>query len=419
MIGVRARGVGTGPGRGLLARVEEHIGLSANGLAVVGFAVLGWITARLLGGRSLYLLVYISLILLGVAWTIARRWRPVTAERSRLPLRIREGQTIAAEVTVSARRRLSAFIVEERLDDALGRPVRVPVGSVGPGRSLTHGYTLRPRRRGVFSVGPLEAEWTDPFGLSRSRQPLLGRTEIIVHPSTELVVDRPTARKWEDPPVRPPVSRAWPSGFEFYGMRDYIAGDDPRRVVWRASARLGRLVVREFEQGITDRIVVLLDTDDSWHRPGEVSDTFEAAVRCAASLAARHLQDGFSVGVEANGHALATDLRGPRARIPLLDSLARVGRERAPLSDAVDRVLRARRGVAHHIVVTPHLDEAAATRLRLIVERGGSVLVAAVVWEESDVMTVRRGIELGAMVVEVRPGAALATVLSHAVGGGR
>jgi uncharacterized protein (DUF58 family) len=407
-----------GPRAGVIARVAERVGLSANGLAVAGFAVLGWIVARALGGRALFLLVYVALLLVGAAWWIARRRRALTAERSQLPVRVREGQTVLAEITLRSRRRLTSFVVEERLDDALGSPVRVAVGTLSPDRDVHHQYSIRPRRRGVYRVGPLEAEWTDPFGLARSRQRLLDATEIIVHPSTEVVVDRPTARKWEDPPVRPPVSRAWPAGFEFYGMRDYVIGDDLRRVVWRASARTGRLLVREFEQGITDRIVVVLDTDRSWHRPGEVSDTFEAAVRCAASLGVRHLQDGFSVGLESNASRLAVDLRGPRARIPLLDELARVQREASRLRDALDRLLRLRAGVAHHVVITPHLDADAAARLRILIEKGGSVLVAAVVWEESDALTVRRAVEMGAQVVEVRPGAALGTVFSRAVGAG-
>jgi uncharacterized protein (DUF58 family) len=401
-----------------LARVEALLGLSSTGLALAGFAVLGWIAARALGGRALFLLVYVSVLLLGAAWWMARRRRPVSAVRSQLPVRIREGQTVVAELTLRSKRRLTSFIVEECLDDALGPPARVAVGTLSPGRDLHHEYSIRPRRRGVYHVGPLEAEWSDPFGLARSRQPLLERAEIIVHPSTEVVLDGPTARKWEDPPVRPPVSRAWPAGFEFYGMRDYVVGDDLRRVVWRASARTGRLLVRESEQGITDRVVVLIDTDRASHRPGEVSDTFEVAVRCAASLGVHHLQDGMSVGLEANARRLAVDLRGPRARIPMLDELARVQRDAAPLRDAVDRVLRVRAGVGHYLVITPRLDAGTAARLRLLVEKGSSVLVAAVVWEESDPLTVRRAVEVGAQVVEVRPGAVLGTVFLRHVGAG-
>jgi len=47
------------------------------------------------------------------------------------------------------------------------------------------------------------------------------------------------------------VSKPWPSGLEFYAS-EYVPGDDLRGIVWRASARTGKVMVREAEQGITD-----------------------------------------------------------------------------------------------------------------------------------------------------------------------
>ena len=96
---------------------------------------------------------------------------------------------------------------------------------------------MRPSLRGVYQLGPLAAEWTDPFGLARHQQVLTDAVDVIVHPTTEAIFDRPLTRLWEDPPFRPPVSKPWPQGFEFYGMRDYVPGDDPRRIVWTAAAR--------------------------------------------------------------------------------------------------------------------------------------------------------------------------------------
>src|SRR4029079_10714291 len=100
---------------------------------------------------------------------------------------------------------------------------------------------------------------------------------------------RRLTRMSEARPFRPPVSRPWPSGFEFYGMRQYAPGDDVRRVVWRAFARPGQLLVREAEQGIVDRVTILLDQDVTHHAKGEVSGSFEAAVRVAGSVGVRDL----------------------------------------------------------------------------------------------------------------------------------
>src|SRR5256885_15462607 len=77
-------------------------------------------------------------------------------------------------------------------------------------------------------------------------------------------------------------------------MREYGPGDDLRRIVWRASARTGKVMVREAEQGITDHITILLDTDRGAHsRDGEgLSESFETGVRAVASLGVRHLRGG-------------------------------------------------------------------------------------------------------------------------------
>src|SRR5205823_7575865 len=133
-----------------------------------------------------------------------------------------------------------------------------------------------------------------------------------------------------DPPIRPPVSTPWPSGLEFYGMREYVPGDDLRRVVWRAAARTGTLMVREAEQGITDHITIILDTDRGVHsRDAEgLSESFEAGIRVAASLGVRHLRDGYEIRVETNGGPLTRSLRGARSQLELRAGAAQGTRER-------------------------------------------------------------------------------------------
>ena len=187
-------------------------------------------------------------------------------------------------------------------------------------------------------------------------------------------------------------------------MRDYVPGDDLRRVVWKAVARTGKLLVREAEQGITDQVNVLLDNDPESHRPTDPSDTFEMAVRVAATAGAGHLKNGFSVSLDINGERLADRLRGPRARIGYLDHLARVQRQATPLHVGIERLL-ARGRNSHNIIITPHFDERSAARVGLLIDAGASVLVAAVVWDESDPMSLHRAHAIGAQVVQVKPGA--------------
>jgi uncharacterized protein (DUF58 family) len=393
-----------------LGYIERRAGLTLGALLLIAFGLTGWIMARLLGGRAMYLFAYSAAVLLGVSIFIARRRRPVTAQRSSTAPRARVGQTLNVDIVMTSARRVATFRLEEQLHPHLGTTVVVPVASIGPGEEVKCRYSISPKLRGVYKIGPLTAEFSDPLGLATRHQILLKETEIIVHPNVETVLDRPLTRAFEDPPLRPPHSRAWPEGFEFYGMRDYVAGDDLRHVVWRAFARTEKLLVREFEQGISDRVAVVVDTDSTWHSPGVPSDTFETAVGIAASVGVRHIKDGLRLRLEANYASLGRRFRGPRARLMYLDELARIHVSKSPLSATMERLVRADRRDQHVVIITPRFDAASAASANIMINDGASITVVAIVWEESDAASMRRAHEIGAQVVQVKPGAALSGV---------
>lgn len=397
----------------------ERVHLTVSGVILLGIAAGGWAVARLIGSKTMYLLVYAGLLVMLAAWLVARRRLAIDVERSDLPARMREGQTGEVTLKVIARRRATTLILEERLAPALGRTVRIPVATISAGEEIEHSYTFAPTRRGVYELGPTTATWSDPFGLTTQHQHLAGTTTMIVHPATETVHDRVLTRMWEDPPTRPPISKPWPTGFEFYGMRDYVPGDDLRRVVWSAVAKTGKLLVRESEQGITDRISIVLDTNREWHKPGVPSDTFELGIRVAASVGARHIKDGFSVSLAANDRRLAESLRGPQARIALLDELARVELGTTPLQSVGQTLLADARRGSHFVVISPHVDKAMGNQLRLVLERGVSVVVVKLVWDESDPQSLARAASLGCQVIQVPIDSSIDAAFAHQVGGGR
>jgi len=390
-------------------RIQNELGVTIAGLAVAGAAIVGWWVAHVLGGRELYLFAYGAAVTVGISIALARRRRPVSAVRSDVARRARVGQTLDMELQLESTRRVTGFQIEEQLPPTLGRSVTLAIPSISPGEVLKHRYSITPRVRGVFRIGPLVAEFSDPMGLAKRRQDLTGHAEVIVHPNVEEVIDRPLTRAFEDPPLRPPKSRPWPQGMDFYGMHDYVPGDDTRRIVWRAFARTDRLLVRESEQGISERIAIVIDTDESWHSPGEPSDTFETAVRAAASVGVKHIKDGFTVRLEANYERLG-GFRGPASRLPFLDEMARVHLGKAPLSDAMERLAKTGRRDDHVVVVTSHFDARSAASANLMINDGASFTICAIVWEESDPITIRRASEVGAQVVQIKPGSALSGV---------
>ena len=402
-----------------VARLAERANLTPSGVVVFALVVVGWLSARWLGAKAMYLMVYASLLAILMAWFVSRRRLAVDVERSELPTRMREDQSVSVNLVVTARRRLATVVLQEALPEGMGQTVHIPVSSLRAGEDLEHRYALTPRRRGVYQVGPVTATWSDPFGLTTQKQRLAEPVEVIVHPTTEVVRDRVLTRMWEDPPVRPPVSKPWPVGFEFYGMRDYVPGDDLRLVVWSAVAKTGKMMVRESEQGITDRVVIVVDTDREQHSQGEVSDTFETAVRVAASAGVQHLEDGFSVTLASCGGRLLTALRGARAHLELLDALAVLKLDDLRLSALGPTLIEESRTRPHVLLITPRVDSDLAKQLKLVVDRGVSVAVAHITWDETDPASAGRALSLGCQVVQVPVGAPLAAVFANQVGGGR
>ncbi|GAB4085092.1 hypothetical protein GCM10028784_17220 [Myceligenerans cantabricum] len=204
-------------------------------------------------------------------------------------------------------------------------------------------YSLTPSHRGRWPLGPLLTSRTDVFGLVQATQPLGGTTAVPVWPRTvELAVRMRTLGD---------VDRASAGGrlqsSDDAVLREYVPGDDPRRVHWASAARRGQLLVRTDESAGVRPVSVLLDrallphqqenATVAFSRPGAVADG-EWAVDLAASLATSFLDAGHPARVLATSAAPAVE--GNRfvptraARHVLLDACVDLHGHRGPTEAA-------------------------------------------------------------------------------------
>lgn len=90
-------------------------------------------------------------------------------------------------------------------------------------------------------------------------------------------------------------------GGELRELREHQAGDPFRRIAWKASAKRGQLMVREYEREQRDVVMIVLDASvEFWAGPPGES-ALDLAVDQAASLAVRHLERGDRVGLAVVG----------------------------------------------------------------------------------------------------------------------
>jgi uncharacterized protein (DUF58 family) len=138
-------------------------------------------------------------------------------------------------------------------------------------------------RRGIYSQEAFRIVTRFPFGFLQKARRVDLKSEALVYPSVE-----PTRDFFE---VLPGMQGALESlakgrGQDLYALRDYQARDSSRHVHWKASARLGSLMVREFTREDDCRVVLVLDPHISAGLAAKQADArFERAVTMCAALA--------------------------------------------------------------------------------------------------------------------------------------
>lgn len=254
-----------------------------------GFALL--LSGRIFGLVELYILgaAVIGLTFLSLLWILFRP-RGISLSRSVSSARLFAGDSSQVQVEIANPGNFPSPVLKVTDDVAGTRGAELELPPIAPGRARAVGYRLPTDRRGRVSVGPLRTHFIDPFSLVSSQRQVAGIEEVLVYPRVD---DIP-------PPPRPPgddarladrqASQLGRSSDQFYALREYVVGDDLRRVHWPSTARFDDdMMVRQDELPQQGRTTVLLDTRAS------ASDdaTFERMVSATASLvlAARRRDD--------------------------------------------------------------------------------------------------------------------------------
>ena len=155
------------------------------------------------------------------------------------------------------------------------------VPPVAPNQEVEVRVELTPLRRGVLRFTGVTLARHDPLGLFRTLTTVpLAQTMLILprrHPVPAIAL--PGTAKYQEGGVAFAASVG--QSDEYVALRDYRHGDPLRHIHWRSWARVGRPVVKEFEDEFFVRHALVLDTF-SRHPHSEV---FEEAVSVAASFA--------------------------------------------------------------------------------------------------------------------------------------
>lgn len=156
-----------------------------------------------------------------------------------------------------------------------------PVPDLPPRGRVEVAVRLEPARRGRLSLPGVTVSRPDPLGLAKACAREAAAQSVLILPKRYAVprLALPGARRYQQGGVA--LSSSVGDSQEFMSLRDYRAGDPPRRIHWRSWAKAGKPVVKEYEDEYFTRHALALDT---FIKPGQEA-LFEEAVSVAASFA--------------------------------------------------------------------------------------------------------------------------------------
>ena len=140
---------------------------------------------------------------------------------------------------------------------------------------------ILPLRRGILRFAGVTIARPDPLGIFRSFIRIAAPQTVLILPRRYPLpaIALPGALRYQEGGVA--LAANVGRSEEFVALRDYRHGDPLRHIHWRSWAKVGRPIVKEFEDEFFVRHALVLDTFDD--EPN--SEVLEEAVSVAASFA--------------------------------------------------------------------------------------------------------------------------------------
>ena len=329
------------------------------GWLVIGAAIAGFVGAILAGWAEAFALFVACMSLLIIAIILVAAPSPYRVFLRLAQERVVAGQTALGEIRVvnDTARRGGSEVIELPIGTGVAEFV---IPGVSSHETWDEFFSVLTRRRGVIEIGPARTVRSDGLGLLRRVRSWDNPVTLYVHPRTVRIPFEATGFQVDVEGVV--TAKLSSSDVSFHALRDYEPGDDRRAVHWQSTARLGKLIVRQYEETHRSHHLIVLDTSrSSWDR-----DSFEDGVSVAASLALAGISASRTVSFAAGKTWVPATNAG--AMLDALSSLPMSGRD--DITALARRAYAARPSASYvSIVAPPSVSDAEAAHLAQVTPR--------------------------------------------------
>ena len=174
---------------------------------------------------------------------------------------------IEVQVSNESKKILEYILIEDLFPVSLEHKIGLTsaIFSLSPGASGSFSYIVQVKERGITRIGPVRTLIRSPWSLFFIEKYIPAYDDLMVYPSMErsekmyyVAKSRRTAKV-----LGAHRSKSVGAGTDFFGIREYTRYDDYRTIDWKASARMLKLMVKEFTIEIPLNIYLLIDSSFS------------------------------------------------------------------------------------------------------------------------------------------------------------
>lgn len=297
----------------------------AASLGALGIAGYRWPAAATL----LIIADVIWIILLIIDARLAHRvaWRDVDVRRVAPPaFSMGRDFPVSYEWSSRATRPLHLLVREEypaRVAPASGEDRAI---AIVPGESTREELVFHARARGKASGGTLHLRARSPWGLAWRQGRIEAPWKVTVYPSLASVALRafPTqAQRRREAGYR--NVRRLGEGRVFESLKEWVPGDDTRTIDWKATARRGKVMSRQYEDERRQQVLIVVDAGRALTPEWEGRSRLEAVIDAALQLANAAVSHDDNIGILVFSDKIqhyVPPARGRRALRNVLDALA-------------------------------------------------------------------------------------------------
>jgi len=320
-----------------------------------------------------------ALVLVCFFWS----WRNIAAleiQRQPMELRTQVGETVREAFQLKNRSLLPNLCAEIYDHSSLPHHKASLALPLSPNSTKQWEVSTICQKRGKFKLGPYSIVTTDPLGIFRWRKFFDRTWTVLVYPPTydlphfhlstgELAGGQSSRR------------RTYFTTPRASGIREYVPSDSLNRIHWPSTAKMLRLMSKEFELDPAADVWIMLDLQREVQAGSGLESTVEYGVAAAASLAKHLLDKHWTVGLIASTahRTVVHSDRGAQQLLRMLEELSVVRAEgELPLAEVLISESRRFGRNTTLIVISPSREESWISALKDLAARGVEAIAVVV-----------------------------------------